>query len=845
MEEFFSFLIFITLVIIVVLIANLRTKLQNQITVLQFKIDDLKTELGKARLKEGAAPAPVTAREEVKPQPAIPIVPPVPVSRPVTPPPIPTPVPPPVAPPVQAPAPPVKPETVAPPVRQEAATTTVRPLSDAPKPTTPPPAYVPPAPKPGFFERNPDLEKFIGENLANKIGIGILVLGIGFFVKYAIDQQWINEIGRVFIGILCGGILLGVAHRLRKTFAPFSSVLVGGGIAVLYFTIGIAFHDYHIFSQTAAFLLMVVITGFAIVLSLGYDRIELAILAILGGFATPLMVSTGEGNYVVLFTYILVLDIGMLVLAYYKKWNLVNIVSYVFTMILYFAWLGKSFDGENLSMVAGALIFATLFYIVFFLMNIINNLRQRTTFKAIEISLLLSNTFLYYTAGMIILNQAPASDFRGLFTATLAIFNFIFAYSLYKNTRVDRNLVFLLIGLVLTFISLAAPVQLEGNYITLFWAAEGVLLLWLSQKSGIRLMKVGSVLVMILMGCSLVMDWEQLYVQTADYMPVVLNKAYITSVVSLISIALTVYFLRFEKDERDADYIGPYRQALIVSGTLALYASQYLELHYQIYRFVDAESAGLIIIGAYNMLFLVGLLLAVKRSPYPDRVKQPFAIWGPVAMFAFLIFYHYQIIDARDGFLLGDFSSTGFIFHYVYVALLLVVCIITLREVRQIEGFTKQTHNLHAWLYVFFFLFLASTELDHSVLMLAQPTEQANLDHILHQNHKIGYPILWGLGAFLLIYLGMRQRKKHLRIISLTLLLVTLLKLVIFDLKGISEGGKIAAFISLGVLLLVVSFMYQRLKKLLLTDEAVAPAAPTAPSGNEATPGTEIKGENA
>src|SRR6185503_16760643 len=123
-----------------------------------------------------------------------------------------------------------------------------------------------PAPKPerpGFFERNPNLENFIGENLANKIGIGILVLGIGFFVKYAIDREWISEIGRVFIGVLCGGILIGVAHKMRKTFAAFSSVLVGGGIAVLYLTIAIAFHEYHIFNQTAAFLIMLVITGFA------------------------------------------------------------------------------------------------------------------------------------------------------------------------------------------------------------------------------------------------------------------------------------------------------------------------------------------------------------------------------------------------------------------------------------------------------------------------------------------------------------------------------------------------------------------------------------------------------
>ena len=129
-------------------------------------------------------------------------------------------------------------------------------------------------------------------------------------------------------------MLLGVAHKMRKTFVAFSSVLVGGGLAVLYLTIAIAFHDYHIFSQTVAFILMVIITAFAVVLSLGYNRVELAILSILGGFASPFMVSTGEGNYVVLFTYIFILDVGMLVLAYYKKWNLINIVSYVFTVLL-------------------------------------------------------------------------------------------------------------------------------------------------------------------------------------------------------------------------------------------------------------------------------------------------------------------------------------------------------------------------------------------------------------------------------------------------------------------------------------------------------------------------------
>ncbi|WP_299516942.1 DUF2339 domain-containing protein, partial [uncultured Flavobacterium sp.] len=153
-----------------------------------------------------------------------------------------------------------------------------------------------------FKEKNPDIEKFIGENLINKIGILILVLGISFFVKYAIDKDWINEPARVGIGILCGSLLMGIAHKLKKNYSAFSSVIVAGAISVFYFTIAIAFHEYQLFSQTVAFVIMVVITAFSAIVSVSYNRQELAVLTLIGGFAVPFMVSTGEGNYVVLFT---------------------------------------------------------------------------------------------------------------------------------------------------------------------------------------------------------------------------------------------------------------------------------------------------------------------------------------------------------------------------------------------------------------------------------------------------------------------------------------------------------------------------------------------------------------
>ena len=670
-----------------------------------------------------------------------------------------------------------------------------------------------------YFERNPDLEKFIGENLANKIGIGVLVLGIGFFVKYAIDQDWINEIGRVFIGILCGGILLGVAHKLRKTLLAFSSVLVGGGIAVLYLTIAIAFHEYHIFSQTAAFVIMVFITGLAVLFSVAYNRIELAIVSLLGGFASPFMISTGEGNYVVLFIYILILDGGMLTLAYFKRWNLVNIIAYVFTVLLFGSWLGAKYDFETPGMTVGAFAFASLFYIVFFAMNLVNNIKSRTTFNALEISLILSNTFLYYAAGMFILANPANQIYQGLFTASLGVFNFVFTYMLYRKNQVDKKLMFVLIGLVLTFISLAAPVQLEGNYITLFWAAEAVLLLWLSQKSGIELMKLSSIIVMVLMVLSLIIDWGQIYGgNDSAFLTIVLNKGYITGLFSLISIGLTIYFLRRE-GEKFVRYIAPYTIALGIAGVVVLYVMNLLELSHQLIQYDFVTEARNIIVGCYNILFLLAILY-VGRNRTELNQKMFLAFVGLTGLLSFLFYYHFEIIKARNLYLLESGSGTGFMFHYLLILLLMGVAYMSLKKMQALTEFNLETRFVYSWFYVFFFVFMASAELDHAVLLIAQANSET-FQHVLTQNHKIGYPILWGLTSFILIFVGLKSKKKQLRIISLTLFLITLLKLFIIDIKGISEGGKIAAFISLGVLLLIVSFMYQRLKKLLLADEGI------------------------
>jgi uncharacterized membrane protein len=185
----------------------------------------------------------------------------------------------------------------------------------------------------------------------------------------------------------------------------------------------------------------------------------------------------------------------------------------------------------------------------------------------------------------------------------------------------------------------------------------------------------------------------------------------------------------------------------------------------------------------------------------------------------YLVNYHQPILDARDLYLVSGEMTSGFYFHYLLVLLLLTICVSSVAITRKLTEFNKNSRNVYSWVLVAFFVFIASQELDHLVA-LAVYQDGDSLNHILNQNHKIGWPILWGLSSFLLILIGFKQKIPHLRIISMVLFLVTLLKLFIVDIKGISEGGKIAAFISLGILLLIISFMYQRLKKLLLTDDA-------------------------
>lgn len=674
-------------------------------------------------------------------------------------------------------------------------------------------------PKRSFMERNPDLEKFIGENLLSKIGIVIFVIGMGFLVKLGIDNEVITEGMRVAIGVLIGGAMVGLAHYLRKSFAKFSSILIGGALSVLYFTIALAFHDYELIPQSAAFVIMVLITIFGIILSIAYDRKSLAVLAIIGGFGTPFFISTGSGDFKVLFTYILILDIGMLVLVYFKKWNIINYLAYGFTYLLFAGVFVTKFIDNEEQIRLPLFLFLTAYYLIFFLMTIIYNVKNDRKFKVPEILMLVSNSGLYFGFGISIIHGFKGGLYSGIFTALTAIFNFAFAYTLYKRKGIDKNLLFLLIGLVLTFVSLIAPIQLKGNYITVFWALESVLLLWLSKKSGMKIMKSSAVIVIILMLISLIMDWQQNYAPRYEYvlLPVFINKVFITSVVSMISLFLIVRLLKENAE------IQIFKLQFILKPVylrvifcLVVYLSILLELNYQFLRFEFQDTFRFILLGIYNYVFVIGILIVnhIRPTVLLNRVSFGLSI---LTVASYITLFLSLVIMSRDLEVMATGASTGYYWHYLLLLLFMLVAANLYYIISKEYSFTSKKGKIALYILSFIGVFVCSVEVGHSSI-LNQEKSGLSYYEAYEITAKSVYPVIWALSALALMVLGMKFRLKPLRIASLVLFGVTIVKLFVYDLAG-NSTGKIVSFTLLGIILLLISFLYQKLKFIIQDDE--------------------------
>jgi uncharacterized membrane protein len=194
-----------------------------------------------------------------------------------------------------------------------------------------------------------DLETLIGGRWLNRIGITALILAVTYFLKYAFDNNWIGPSGRVAIGILLGAAMLPWSHwLLQRGYSYFSEGIAGLGAAVLYLSIWAGCQYYKPFSLDVGFAAMIVITAGMAAVALGRNSQRIALLSLFGGFLTPVLVSEGKDAQAVLFTYLLILGAGLLVIEIRRDWRALTPISFLLSQLYFWAGI-RSFIAQQSS----------------------------------------------------------------------------------------------------------------------------------------------------------------------------------------------------------------------------------------------------------------------------------------------------------------------------------------------------------------------------------------------------------------------------------------------------------------------------------------------------------------
>lgn len=357
----------------------------------------------------------------------------------------------------------------------------------------PPPPPIPEAAAPGIPALSPassplraplgDFKKYTGENLESYIGkrwlpiAGVIsfLFGVSFFLKYAFENNLITETGRVILGLVGGLIFIGCGEYFVRKYQKFGWILTGGGIGLLYLSVFAAFNYYGLISQTAAFGIMIFITLFGSLLAIRYDAQMLFIMAIVGGFLTPYLVSTGTDNQLALFGYIALLDLGILFVSAFKNWKQPNAFGLFGTAIVTIGWFSAGYyEPEKLWLTE---FFFTLYFFIYLFSTVIAHFTIRSKTEPDDLGLMTVNAAWYFGWSYVLLK--PDYDaYLGFFAAALGALYLFLTYFARITNEEDFNLTAFLGGIATVFITIAIPLQFGDIWITIAWAVEALVLVF-------------------------------------------------------------------------------------------------------------------------------------------------------------------------------------------------------------------------------------------------------------------------------------------------------------------------------------------------------------------------------
>ena len=685
--------------------------------------------------------------------------------------------------------------------------------SPSPSPPTAQPFGFPPEPTqpPAQPSRTrEEWEAFVGGRLLNRIGAFAIIIGIGFFLKHAFDNNWISEPVRVLFGLLVGGGALVVARRTHaRGFEIFAQGLVGAGIGILYLSVYASFNYYSLLPQIPSFVLMAGVTTLALVQAIQYRSLGVAILGWAGGYLTPWMLSTGEPNEVKLFVYLALLTVAMLGLVVrMPAWSVLQPLTLAGTWLWYFIWHADMYDTDVLSM---TLFFVLVFWAAFVAADQVQ-LRTGAPFGWERRTSLIANSVLGGLALWLVVE--PESDVIAGFVVLgmAAAYLLPFLRSIHDPGR-PYSAVSTTVASALAVVGLGLVASEHGD--VALWSGLAALTVYASLKRGLPHLVVVAQVIILLAAAHLATIVGSLVSETVrDFTPVIHERTLGFGGLFAGSF-LAFVFLRGDADRRAARDLF-----LTVAGmALVVYCTVEVNDLLRVWR-LDLEQDPMAFRWFLSVLMIGALwsLLGLAAFAVGLRNRLLALVWlGVVTLLLGAV-----VIAVRG------VSVNVISFHVPLLNLRVVAMLATALAVafaarlalqyRDLAPLLPSIHRVFAiGAIVVIFSLLSGETLDWFERSVdAVREEGADVLADLQDGQQLALSLVWLLYSVVLMVVGFWRSNRGLRLIAIGLFGITILKIFLYDLSSLETAYRIVSFVGLGAILLGVSYGYQRYKHLLM-----------------------------
>ncbi len=670
------------------------------------------------------------------------------------------------------------------------------------------------------------LEFAIASNWLLRIGVVILVLGIWFFLKYSVDHGMLDEWARVALAIVTGaGMLFTGTRLLGKTYHLLGQGLMGAGLATLYGAIFAAGNRYHLISILAAFALMGLVTATAGILAVAYHSLLVAVLGIIGGYATPLLLASGESNFVGLFTYMLALGLGVLGICFKRDWRLLVWLAFVGNYSLYFLATRDAQPADFWQIMPFLAAFFVLFSTSIFVFNVIN----RTKSTLLELLGLWANAGVFFFASYELVRMAYGKQAEAVVTLGMAVFFVAHVYLLLARKVHDRELLLSFTALAAVFLSVTIPLVLAAQWITSSWAIQALVMLWLAgklQSEFLRSLAYGLYLLVLGRLGAVDLPRQYLHVGIAENTPLVeyllqLGQRALMFGVPIASFAAGCRLIAqppaagsMAMDETDDFRQGLDRRTAMVAGAVVACGLLFVSLHLELNRSLFYFFAPFRLPGLTLLWLAFGLVLLLAYLRYRATPLLTALAILVVCVVGKIVIIDLPSWDISERMLYaGQYSPLAALMRLIDFGALALFLTYAFIRVRRVEDARRAPFALCA--------LAIGTAFVWSTLEL-----RTFLHEFLPGMQAGGVSILWSLFALSLILAGLVKNVREMRYVGLGLFGVVVWKVFFVDLAQLEQLYRIIAFILLGVLVLCGAFVYLRFRQVFAS--AAQPAEESA-----------------